>query len=152
PVTVSSGKVTVSGNGTLSNIATTNAVQTISLTKVASGSFTLSFNGQTTAPITYSTTPGTTATNIQTALQALPGIGTNATVTALAVSGANNQYFTVAFTGSLGGAPQPTMTVINPGTLTASANVVRVSVGTTTVGAAGLTVNTGGTVTLDNSS
>lgn len=50
-MTVNSGKMTLSGNGALPNIAAANAVQTISLTKVVGGTFQLSFNGQTTAPI-----------------------------------------------------------------------------------------------------
>ena len=151
-VTVGAGVLTVSGNGALPNIAAVNAVQTIAMTKVASGTFQLTFNGQTTAPITYTNTaPGTaTAAAIQSALQLLPAIGANVIVTALPASGANNQYFTVTFIGALGGAPQPTMTILNSGPLTASANVVRLSVSTITPGSAGLTINTGGTVTLDN--
>ena len=40
----------------------------LSLIKAASGTFTLTFSGQTTGAITYSTTPATTATNVQAAL------------------------------------------------------------------------------------
>ena len=42
------------------------------------------------------------------------------------------------------------MTIINSGPLTASANVVRLSDGNTIAGSAALTINGGGTVTLDN--
>ena len=67
PTTVGAGTLTLSGNGTSAQTAATNAVQTIASHKVASGTFTLTFNGQTGA-ITYSTTPATTARAIQTAL------------------------------------------------------------------------------------
>lgn len=147
---VGSGKLTLNANGALPNVVATNAVQTISMTKVASGNFQLSYNGQPTAVIAYSTTPATTSSAIQTALQALPALGANVTVAALGTSGANNQYFTVTFAGTLAATPVPTMTIINSGPLVASANVVRLSVAPTTVGSPGLTVNTGGSVTLDN--
>src|SRR5262249_27234405 len=147
---VSAGTLKLSGNGALVQSSTTNAVQTVSLQKVASGTFTLTFNGQPTAAITYSTTPATTAANIQTQLAALANTGRgNVSVTALSTSGANNQYFLVTFQGALGGAAQPTMS-INTASLAASANIVLGSVSTTTAGSAGLTINTGGTVTLDN--
>ena len=101
-VTVGAGTLTVSGNGALPNIAAVNAVQTIAITKVASGTFQLTFNGQTTAPITYTNTaPGTaTAAAIQSALQLLPAIGANVIVTALPTSTGATQYFTVTFIGA----------------------------------------------------
>ena len=74
PVVVVRGP-TLGGGGGLPSIAAANAVQTLSLTRIASGTFTITFNGQTTAAIAYSTTPATTAGNIQAALAALPGIG-----------------------------------------------------------------------------
>ena len=148
-VTVGAGTLTLNGNGDLPNIAATTATQTISMTKVASGNFTLTYNGLTTAAITYSTTPATTAAAILAALQAAPVNLANVNVTALGTSGANNQYFTVTFTGPLANTPQPLMTITNSA-LVASANVVRLSVAQATIGSAALTINTGGTVTEDN--
>ena len=72
PTTVGAGTLTLSGNGSLQQIVNTNAVQAISIIKASGGTFTLTYNGATTGAITYSTTPGTTATNIQTALVASP--------------------------------------------------------------------------------
>src|SRR5262249_34716900 len=90
------------------------------------------------------------ASNIQAALVALGNIGSgNATVTAIASSGANNQIFQVTFVSALAGLPQPVMSVNSSG-LTASANVALGSVSTTTAGGPGLTINAGATLTLDN--
>src|SRR5262249_46208299 len=121
------------------------------LTKVASGTFTLTYNGLTSTAITYSTTPATTASNIFTALTTSPiNLATgNVAVTALASSGANNQVFQVTFQGALNGIPQPVMAISTSG-LTASANIVLGSVSTTTAGSPALTINTGATLTLDN--
>ena len=71
-------------------------------------------------------------------------------MTALSSSGANNQLFLVTFQGTLAGLPQPLMT-INTTSLTASANIALGSVSTATTGTPALTINTGATVTLDNS-
>ena len=67
------------------------AIQALTFSSgVTGGSFTLNFNGATTAPITYSPVPATLAANIQTALDATIGPGdtlvnapsaTNATIT-----------------------------------------------------------------------
>ena len=54
------------------NTTASNAVQTIAIQKAASGTFTLSYNGQTSGAITYSTTPATTASAILTALTSSP--------------------------------------------------------------------------------
>src|SRR5206468_2383249 len=94
-------------------------------------------------------TPITTGTNIAAALAAIPALGANVTVAPVAASTVNNEYFTVTFGGTLAGAAQPTMTVGNTA-LVASANVVRLSVATTTAGTTALTINPGGTVELDN--
>ncbi len=154
PTTVAAGTLTLSGNGTLAQTATTGAVQTISLQRVASGTFTLTYNGQTTAAITYTATAGAagTASTIQSDLQALTNIGaTGVIVTPIAASTVNNQYFLVQFTGALAGVPQPLMTISTTFTSSGTAGTGFGSVSTTTPGAAGLTIDTGGTVTLDNS-
>src|SRR5439155_19279344 len=126
PTNISAGTLTLSGDGSLPQTGNTNAVQTLSLIKAASGTFTMTFNGQTTGAITYSTTAGpsstsgTTAANILAALAALTNIGTgNVAVTAVASSAANNQLFLVTFQGTLAGLPQSVMS-INTSALVAS--------------------------------
>lgn len=83
----------------------TNAVQTITMTGAPTGgTFTLTFGAQTTAALPYNAT----AAQVQAALQALTTIGIgNVYVTGgpLPATGV-----VVTFTGSLGGAPQATMT------------------------------------------
>ena len=76
------------------------------------GTFTLSFNGQTTASLA----PDVTATQMQAALNALPsigGIGGTATVTQ------NGNIYTVTFGGTLAGQNNPLMTA-TPGQLLAT--------------------------------
>jgi sugar lactone lactonase YvrE len=83
-----------------------NAVQNVSFTGFASGdTFTLTFKGETTAPITYSTTVATLKTNIKNALAALPAVGGAAN---LSISGTATSI-NVTFLGALGGQAQPTM-------------------------------------------
>jgi len=76
----------------------TDAVQTIIVTATV-GTYTLTFNGATTAPIAWNAT----AAQVQAALQALPSIGAGN----VSVSGS----YVVAFTGTLGKAPMPLITV-----------------------------------------
>ncbi len=83
----------VSINNAISGAAGTNEVQTLSLGGATSGSFTLTFNAATTAPIPFNDT----AANIQIALRALSTInGPNVTVTG-SVAGP----FTITFIGTL---------------------------------------------------
>src|SRR5581483_2330741 len=152
PTNVSAGTLTLSGNGALTQTAAANTVQVVSLQKVSGGNFTLTFNGQTTAGIPFTNVAGgaATAAAIQTALGNLTNIGTlNVSVVPYAGSTANNQDFQVIFQGTLAGAPQPLMT-LNTSGLTAFANIVLGSVSMAAAGSAGLTLNTGGTVVLDN--
>ena len=66
------------------------------------GTFTLTFNGQTTAALAYNITAGA----LQTALQGLVSIGANNCL----VIGSPGQLYAVTFTGSLAGASQPLIT------------------------------------------
>jgi hypothetical protein len=68
----------------------------------AGGSFTLSYDGQTTAAITLSSTTSTQATDIQTALRALSTIGSNnVTVAYDSTSASTAPRFLVTFAGTL---------------------------------------------------
>lgn len=69
------------------------------------GTFTLAFNGQTTADLAYNTT----ATNIQTNLQGLSTIGSGNA----AVTGSVGGPFTVTFQGTMADAPQALVRVTN---------------------------------------
>ena len=70
-------------------------------------------------------------------------------MTPLASSSANNQIFQVTFQGALAGTSQPLMGINHSG-MTASANIVLGSVSTTTAGSPAISINTGGTLMLDN--
>ena len=158
PTNISAGTLKLSSNGALTQTTAANAVQAVTVIKAASGTFSMSFNGQTTAAITYSTTPAITAENIQAALAALPAIGANnVSVNVSPTSTANSQLFYVTFQGTLASLPQPLMTIVAYGTttagqgdLTSSVNIALGTVSTTTVGGPAVTINTGGTLTLDN--
>ncbi|MGZ3196538.1 MAG: hypothetical protein ACXU60_05505 [Croceibacterium sp.] len=83
-----------------------NDVQTLSVSGVPTGgSFTLTFNNQTTAAIAFNATAAT----VQTALVALPGIGAgNVTCTGGPLPAAS---VTITFTNKLGLSPQPAIAV-----------------------------------------
>lgn len=110
PVTLAVGtyaKGTVLGQvaGTGSAV---NHTQTITFGGTPSGgTFTLSFNGQTTGNITWSGTAATLAANIQTALATLSNIGTGN----VSVSSASNPV--VTFQGACGAQEQPLLTATN---------------------------------------
>jgi autotransporter-associated beta strand protein len=97
-------------------------VQSITVTGTA-GTFTLTFNGQTTASLAFNATPD----QVQTALNGLTSIGGMGG--SVAVSLAGNVY-TVAFQGSLGGTNQPPLIAVGSGGATA---VVNPSAGTPVV-------------------
>jgi hypothetical protein len=79
-------------------------VQVAPDTPTASGTFTLSYGGQTTPAITLSNSTTTLANAIQTALRGLSNIGTgNVQVSYDTTSTANAPRFHVTFTGSLAG-------------------------------------------------
>lgn len=84
-----------------------NAVQTLTASgTVSGGTFTLTYNGQTTAPIAFNAS----AAAIQAALVLLSNIGSTANV-ACAGGALPGTPVTVTFQGLLGNQPQPLMTV-----------------------------------------
>lgn len=102
--------------------AGTNEVQTVTLANATGGTFTLTYNGETTAPIAYNAAN----TAVKSALEALPNIADGS----LTVTGSAGGPYTVTF-GS--GVNEPQMTASNAN-LTGSSPTVTVA--TTTAGAA----------------
>jgi hypothetical protein len=97
----------------------TNEVQKIQLQNASVGTFTVTFNGQTTSALAY----GVSAAAMQVALRALSSInGANCTVTKV------GDEYTVTFIGTLAAANQPQMTANATG-LKASATVVETTTG-----------------------
>ncbi len=114
-----------------------NAEQTLTFSGTPlSGSFALSFEDQSTAPLNYSSVASTLQSTIQTALAGLSTIGTGN----VAVSAASGHTVTVTFQGGLGGEPMPAMTATSA--LSGNGNP-QLTVANTTNGDAGV---------LDNSS
>lgn len=84
-------------------VAGTDEVQTITVGGTpTAGTFTLTFEGHTTAPITWSATNATLVANIDAALEALPNIGTGNATTAVATMTAGVGTITVTFVSGLG--------------------------------------------------
>ena len=145
---LSNGRLVKAGAGllALNNSANTftadvNEVQRIvtAATVAGTSTFNITFNGSTTATITVGANDAATATNIQNALQALPGIG----ATGVTVSVAAASTFNLNFAGHLGGVDLPnqiTTTVVagagtyTPSTLTAGVVGVRLNAGALSLG------------------
>lgn len=83
--------------------AGTNASQMVSLSKMIGGTFTLTYNGQTTAAIAYNSN----AAAVATALKALSNIGDND----VTVTGANGGPWLVTFQNALGNQQAPVLSI-----------------------------------------
>ncbi|MFM7834365.1 MAG: beta strand repeat-containing protein, partial [Planctomycetaceae bacterium] len=106
-------------------------VQVAPDTPTASGTFTLSYGGQTTPAITLSNSTTTLASAIQTALRGLSNIGTgNVQVSYDTTSTANAPRFHVTFTGSLAGSDTDQITASGTGLAYASVQTRTVTPGT----------------------
>ncbi|HYV36642.1 MAG TPA: NHL repeat-containing protein, partial [Gemmataceae bacterium] len=107
------------------NLVSGNVVETITFGgTITGGSFTLTFKGATTGPITYSSIVASLVANIQSALNALPTVGVgNSVVSATSLASAN-----VAFQGALGLAIQPAFVATS--SLTGSSPAVSATVAT----------------------
>lgn len=82
--------------------AGTSEIQTLTIGGTpTAGTFTLSFEGFTTAAITWSSTNTTLVANIDAALELLPNIGTGGVTTAVGTATAGIGTFTVTFAGNL---------------------------------------------------
>ncbi len=168
------GSLTISGTNTVSfpalNLGSAftnttinqNAAQTLTIDPAATGgTFKLTFNGQTTAPILYvPATPATTATNIQNALNALPGVGRDAvgnnnfTVSTTFAAAGSNEVFVITFINQLGGQNFPEMTVDTSGLVGAtpanSSVVTTINGGQADTYTGTTTINAGTTIIQNN--
>jgi hypothetical protein len=116
----------------------TDEVQTITFGGTPTGgTFKLAFGGFTTGAITWSATNATLQGNVDTALEALPNIGTGGVTTAVGTMTAGIGTLTVTFAGNLGKRAVPTMTVAD-NSLTGSAPTIAVAETTPGVDAFGL--------------
>src|SRR5205823_7513828 len=112
---ITSGQIDkVTGTGTLlltnsGNSLGQNEVQTLTVGGTAGGTFTLTFRGQTTGPITNNS--ATLATDITTALQGLSTVGGAANLAVAPGTIANT--FLITFTGALANRDAPTITTGN---------------------------------------
>ncbi len=98
-------------------VTTVNEQQSLKVNATA-GTYTLTFNGSTTAPIAFNVT----AANLDNALDVLPSIGGDANV---AVAGSQAAGYTITFQGTLAAANQPQITVDASG-LTGTAEVTTI--------------------------
>ena len=146
PTLIGQGIVNVRNNGSLGLVAS--EVQVISFNGANSAStFTLAFNGATTAPISYSTVAANLVNNIQTALTQLSTIGAGNTV----VTGTTVNAIKVTFQNLLASLNEPAITVPSqPSPGTASVTTTVLGVAPETVGvASGATLQLqGGTTNL----
>jgi hypothetical protein len=93
--------------------AGTSEVQTLTFGGTPTGgTFVLAFEGMATAPITWSSTNATLVSNIDTALEALPNIGTGEVTTAVGTMTAGIGTITCTFSGNYGVRPLSVMTVV----------------------------------------
>ncbi len=94
----------------------TNCVQTLTVGAVTGGTFKITFESRTTAAISWIANNATLVSNIDTALEALPNIGTGGVTTAAGtiVNGANGTI-TVTFTGNRAKQVVSAMTVDSTG-------------------------------------
>jgi fibronectin-binding autotransporter adhesin len=133
-----SSSVTVTVNSTglwdLSEIATnSSSVQTITITGAPTGgTFTLTYNGQTTTPLAYNA-PTTGTGSVQSALQALAGTNN------VSVSGTAGSSYVVTFQNALAGQYVPTMTASSA--LLTGGTSTTIGIVTTTAGGVGQTIS-----------
>lgn len=117
--------------------AGTDEVQTITIGGTPTGgTFKLSFQGQTTANITWSATNATLVANIDAALEALGNIGAAGVTTAVGTATAGIGTFTVTFNGAVGKLAVDTM-VVAANAMTGTAPTIAVAETTPGVTASG---------------
>jgi autotransporter-associated beta strand protein len=132
------GDLNVQNNTGLGN-ANVSEVQTVLLTGPLTGSFQLTFNGQTTIVLSSNTSAPNFITNVQTALNNLASIGGVGGTAVVTRTGGSS--FSVAFGGSLANRNLPTMTALG-------INGTKVNVGTGNDGSGSTTVTPGGSLQL----
>jgi hypothetical protein len=124
-----------------------NEVQTITIGGTPTGgTFKLTFDGYTTAAITWSATNGTLVANVDAALEALPNIGTGGVTTAVGTMTAGIGTLTVTFAGNLAAIAVPTITVAD-NSMTGTAPTIAVAETTAGVTPSGKGAPTGASLT-----
>lgn len=117
-------------------VAGTSEVQTITIGGTPTGgTFTLTFEGHTTDPITWTATDATLVSNIDAALEALANIGTGGVTTAAGTVSSGIGTITVTFAGNRGRQAVGTMTAVS--SLTGTSPTVAVAETTPGVNATG---------------
>lgn len=117
--------------------AGTDEVQTLTIGGTpTSGTFKLAFEGFTTAAITWSSTNNTLRDNVDTALEALPSIGTGGVTTAVGTMTAGIGTLTITFAGNRGKQAVPLISVAD-NSLAGTAPTVAVTETTPGVDASG---------------
>jgi hypothetical protein len=82
-------------------VAGTNEIQTVTFgSGISAGTFKLTYNGETTAAITWSATNNTLVANVDAALEALSSVGTGGVTTAVGTMTAGIGTLTVTFAGT----------------------------------------------------
>ena len=164
---VNQGQLVLDGAGSISGVE--NAVQQVNLPYTGvntgnadAGNFTLTYNGQTTGPITISpyntllagstssvSAANLTANAIRQALAAVPGIGGIANIL---VSPLTDYNYSIAFVGALAGSFQNIMSINNSGITTfAGGGLGNGSIAITNNGGPSVvTINSGASLVLDN--
>ena len=133
PTLIDQGIVNVRNNASLGLVQSEVQVISFSSGGTSASTFTLAFNGATTATITYSTVAATLVSNIQTALTQLSTIGAGNTV----VTGTTPNAITVTFQNLLADLNEPALTVpTQPSPATASVTTTVVGFAPATVGVA----------------
>lgn len=107
--------------------AGTDEVQTLTIGGTPTGgTFKLTFDGHTTAAISWSSTNNTLRDNVDAALEALPNIGTGGVTTAVGTMTAGVGTLTITFAGNLAKMAVPTITVAS-NSMTGTAPTVAVA-------------------------
>ncbi len=134
---VNAGVLNIRNNSALG--AVVSEVQSFTLTGSLTGSFTMTFKGQTTGSLSANYNDPNFAANVRSALEGLSTIGVGNV--AVAQNPANKSTFTVTFQGALAGADQPQITATGT-------NGTSVTVSTVNDGSAGTVVASGATLQL----
>jgi hypothetical protein len=131
-------------------VAGTSEVQTITFGGTPTGgTFRLTFEGFTTGDIAWSATNATLQGNMDTALEALPNIGTGGVTVAVGTAVAGIGTFTITFAGNLATRPVATITVAN-NSLTGTSPTVAVAETTPGVAPTAQGAPVGALLTRDN--
>lgn len=140
--TVAGGNLRITSDGALGGRIAEQ--QTFGVTSTGGGSFTITYNGQTTTALNYAATTPPTALDVQNALNALPSIARTGGVVSVSSSNPAGPatVYTVTFGGNLAGIDVTQIASINFTAPAAASGAIT----TTVVGGGGTVVNNGATL------